>query len=91
MHNLNWIEFKFFNSIYIWLNLNSIGFNFNWREMGMQIGAKIIENLLVTMVLSRFSFLFTWESINKFQFGTIQIMDYGICPKHNLLNLKISY
>jgi hypothetical protein len=59
--------------------------------MGMQIDAKIIENLLVTMVSSRFSFLFTRESINKFQFGTIQIMDYGNCPKHNVLNLKISY
>jgi hypothetical protein len=93
MRNLNWIEFKFkfFNSIQIRLNLNSIGFNFNWREMGIQIGAKNIENLFVTMVLHKFSFLFTWELINKFQFGTIQIMDYGNCPKHNLLNLKVSY
>jgi hypothetical protein len=33
--------------------------------MGMQIGAKDIESLLMTMVLSIFSFLFTWELIKQ--------------------------
>jgi hypothetical protein len=45
--------------------------------MGMQIGAKNIENLLV---LSRFSFLFTWESIKE-----ISIWNY---PNNGLWELS---
>jgi hypothetical protein len=48
--------------------------------MGMQIGAKSIENLLVTMVLSRFSFLFTWESVKE-----ISIWNY---PNNGLWELS---
>jgi hypothetical protein len=45
--------------------------------MGMQIGAKNIENLLV---LSRFSFLLTWESIKE-----ISIWNY---PNNGLWELS---
>ncbi len=46
----------------------------------MQIGAKDIENLLVTMALNIFSFLFTWELIKQ-----ISIWNY---PNNGLWELS---
>ncbi len=61
--------------------------------MGMQIGEKNIEILLMTMVLNRFSFLFTWELIKQisiwnypnnglWEFSKAQLIE----PKDLLLN-----
>ncbi len=59
--------------------------------MGMQIGAKNIENLLVTMVLSRFSFLLAWELTKQISIWNYPNNRLWELSKGQLIEHKISY
>jgi hypothetical protein len=78
---------------------SSLQFRFDWIKI--QLDSISIEEKweckLVQKILKICSWQWCWADfhsfllgnwLNKYQFGTIQIIDYGNCPKHNLLNIR---
>ncbi len=80
--NSIWLNLQFqFNG---WINIQLNWIQIQLKTVGVQIGGKCIQYFLMNMSLEKtfntqiwndsFPCIFTWEWVNKFQFGIVQCM-----------------